>query len=104
MTGVTKIFAYKGLTRNREIVNTPVWVLPSILRLGQVRDTEFGTNVSNKMLLTAPKCQGYSAFTVFELLRENQLEVGKIIPPTQISVKYWVLVMIFFGKIFWKYL
>ena len=45
-----------------------------------------------------------TAFTVFELLRENQLGGGKITPPTQISVKYWVLVIIFFGKIFWKYL
>ena len=84
MIGVTKIFAYKGLTRNLEIVNTPVWVLPSILRLGQVRDTEFGQNVSNKMLLNAPKCQGYSAFTVFELLRENQPGVGKITPPPRL--------------------
>ena len=45
-----------------------------------------------------------TAFTVFELLRENQLGEGKITQPTQISVKYWVLVIIFFGKIFWKYL
>ena len=28
------------------------------------------------------------AFTVFELLRENQLGGGKITSPTQISVKY----------------
>ena len=27
-------------------------------RLGQVEDTKFGTNVSNKMLLNAAKCQG----------------------------------------------
>ena len=58
MTGVMKVFAYIGLTRNLEIVNTPVWVLPSILRLGEVRDTKFGPNVSNKMLLNAPKCEG----------------------------------------------
>ena len=62
MTGVTKIFAYKGLTRNLEIVNTPVWVLPSILRLGQVRDTKFGPNVSNKMLLNGLKCTGYGFY------------------------------------------
>ena len=62
MTGVTKIFAYKGLTRNLEIINTPVWVLLSILRLGQVRDTEFGPNVSKKMLLNAPKCQSYGFY------------------------------------------
>ena len=63
MTGVTKIFAYKGLTRNLEIVNTPVWILPSILRLGQVRDAEFGQNVSSKILLNALKCQGYGFYS-----------------------------------------
>ena len=62
MNGVAKIFAYKRLTRNLEIVNTPLWVLPSILRLRQVRDTEFGPNVSNKMLLNAPKCQDYGFY------------------------------------------
>ena len=62
MTGVTKIFACKGLTRNLEIVNTPVWVLPSIFRPGEVRDTGFGPNVSNKMLLNALKCQGYDFY------------------------------------------
>ena len=69
MTGVTKIFAYKGLTRNLEIVNTPVWVLPSILRLEQVRDTEFGPNISNKMLLNAPKCQGYGFYRFWVIKR-----------------------------------
>ena len=51
---------YKELTRNLNIGNTPVRVLPSIWRLGQVRDTKFGTDVSVKMLLNAAKCQGYS--------------------------------------------
>ena len=55
-------FVYKGLTRNPEIGNTPAWVLPDIWRLGPVRDTKFGTNVSNKMLLNAAKCQGYSLY------------------------------------------
>ena len=45
-----------------EIGNTPVWVLPSIWRLGQVGDTKFGTNVSSKVLLNAAKCQGYSFY------------------------------------------
>ena len=63
------IFFYKGLTRNPENANTPVWVFSDIWRLGQVRDIKFGTNVSNKMLLNAAKCQGYR---VFELLMENQ--------------------------------
>ena len=31
-SGVITIFFYKGLTRNPEIGNTPVWVLPNICR------------------------------------------------------------------------
>ena len=41
------IYFYKEFNRNPEIENTPVWVLPSISRVGQVRDTKFGTNVPN---------------------------------------------------------
>ena len=61
----------KGLTRNLEIWNTPVWVLPNIWRLGQVGDTKFGKNVFNKMLLNAAICQGYSSYR-FWVIRENQ--------------------------------
>ena len=61
-SGVMTIFVYKGFTRNPEITNTPVLVLRKIWRLGQVRDTKFGTNVSNKMLLNAAKCQGCSFY------------------------------------------
>ena len=61
-SGIMTIFFYKGLTRNPEIGNTPVWVLPNIWRLGRVMDTKFGTNVSNRMLLIAAKCQGYSFY------------------------------------------
>ena len=60
--GVKTILFYKGLTRNLEIKNTLVCVLPNIWRLGQVRDTKFGTNVSTEMLLNAAKCQGYSFY------------------------------------------
>ena len=42
---ITTIFVYKGLTGNREIRNTPVWVLPNIWRLGSIRDTTFSTNL-----------------------------------------------------------
>ena len=59
---IITIFYYEGLTRNPEIGNTPVWVLPNIWRLGWVRDTKAGKNVSNKMLLNAAKCQGYSFY------------------------------------------
>ena len=61
-SGVMAIFFYKGLTRNPEIGNTPIWVFSNIWRLGQIRDTKFGTNVSNKILLNAAKCQGYSFY------------------------------------------
>ena len=71
-SGVTTICFYKGLTRNPEIRNTPVWVFPNILILGRVRNTKFGTNVSNKMLLIDAECQVIT-FTIYELLRELYL-------------------------------
>ena len=61
-SGVMTTFFYKGLTRNPEIGNTPVWGLSNIWRLGRVRDTKFGTNLSNKMLANATKWQGYSFY------------------------------------------
>ena len=45
------IFFYKGLSRNPKIGNTLLWVLLNIFRLGQVKHTKFGTNISNKILL-----------------------------------------------------
>ena len=44
-SGVMTVFVYKGLATNLEIRYTPVSVLPNIWRLGQVRDTKFGTIV-----------------------------------------------------------
>ena len=61
-SGVMAIFFYKRLTRNPEIGKTPICVLPNIWRLGQVRNTKCSTNVSNKMLLNAAKCQSYSFY------------------------------------------
>ena len=75
-SGIMTIFFYKGLTRNPEIGNTPFWVLSNIWRLGRVMDTKFGTNVSNRMLLNAAKCQGYSFYSVWGGGR------GKITPHT----------------------
>ena len=62
------IFFYKRLTRILEIGNTTVWVLPNIRRLGWVRDTKFGRNVSNEMLLNAAECQGYSFYRFWGLI------------------------------------
>ena len=59
---VMTIYFYNGLTRNPEFENTPVWVLRNIWRLESVRNTKPGTDVSNKMLLNATKCQSYSFY------------------------------------------
>ena len=57
-SGVMTIFFYKKLTGNPEIRNTPVRVLSNTWSLVRIRDTKFGTNVSNEILLNATKCQG----------------------------------------------
>ena len=79
------IFFYKGLTRNPEIRNTPVWVLLNIWRLGQIKDTKFDTNISNKTLLNAAKCQGYS-FSRFWVIK-GKPRGGQITTITQVKVK-----------------
>ena len=80
-------FIYKGLTRNPEVGNSPVWVLPGIWRQGPVKDAKFDTNVSNKMLLNAPKCQGYSFYRFRVNKRKSTVGGGSKInlPPTQIK-------------------
>ena len=65
------IFLYAGSIRNQEIESTLVWVFPNIWIKGQVRNTTFGSNVSNEILLNAIKCKG-ATFNVSELLKENQ--------------------------------
>ena len=57
-SAVMTIFFYKELTKSPKIGNTHVCLLSSIWRLKNVRDTKFGTNVPNKMLLNDAKCQG----------------------------------------------
>ena len=74
--------------RNRKY---PVCVFPNIWRLELVRDTKFGMNVSNKILLNTANAR-VTAFTVSKLLRENQQEWGRggkitLHPPTLIRVK-----------------
>ena len=70
VSGVMAISFYKGLTRNPEIGNTPVWVFFNIWRLGRVRNTKFGTIVSNKMLLNAAKFQGYIFYRFWVIKRK----------------------------------
>ena len=59
----------------------PVWILPNIWRLGQIRDTKFGIDGSKEMFLHATKCQSY-IFYCFWVIKGS-----KILPPTQIRVK-----------------
>ena len=78
---VMTISFYKGLTRNLEIGNTPVWNLPNIWRLGWVRNTKFGTKVSNKMLLNAAKCQ-HCSFYHFWVIKGKPTGGGELkLPP-----------------------
>ena len=85
-SGIMTIFFYKGLTRNPEIGNTPVWVFPNIWILGRVMGTKFGANVSNKLLLNAAKFQGYS-FYRWWVIKGKPTGVGVKLPPTHIRVK-----------------
>ena len=59
----------------------PVWILPNIWRLGQVRDTKFGTVISNIMLLNAAKCQGYGFYRFWVITRKPTVR-DKITPPS----------------------
>ena len=95
-SGVITISFYKILTRNAEIGNTPVWVLPNIWRLGRVRNTKFGTNISNKMLVNAAKGQGCSFYRFWVKGKPiggmGEGGGGKLPPttPTQIRVKCFI--------------
>ena len=63
---VLVIFGYKGLSRNPETRNIPVWFLSNIWRLEKIKDAKFGTNISNKMLMNAVKCQFLPYFSYQE--------------------------------------
>ena len=91
------ILFYKGLTGNSEIGNTPVSVLLNIGVLGQVQNTKYGTDVSNKMLLKIQNAR-VTAFTISELLRENQQgggggKITPLPPRLGLSSTYGVTVM-----------
>ena len=75
---VMTTFCYMGLTRNRKIGHTHFGVLSNIWRLGQVRDTKLGSNVSIEMLHAAK--WRVASFNVLEPLRKSQQgEVVKLI-------------------------
>ena len=59
------------MTRNSEIGNTPVCVLPNIWRLGQVRELHFARIFLIKCYWMLQNVR-VLAFTVSDLLMENQ--------------------------------
>ena len=80
-SGIITIFFYKGLTRNPEIGNTPIWGSPNIWRLGQIMDTKFGTNVSNIILLITAKFQGCSSYRFWVIKGKPTVGGIKLPPP-----------------------
>ena len=65
------------LIGNPEIGNTPVLVLPNIWKQGRVKNTKFGSKVSNKILLNAALCQSYS-FYRFWVIKGKPTYGGKV--------------------------
>ena len=53
---------------------------------GQVIDTKFSTNVSNRMLLNPAKFQGYSFYRFWVIKVKPSGEGGKIIPPPRLGL------------------
>ena len=72
--------------RNPEIGNTLVWILLNIWRLGQVRDTKLGTNVSNKILVSAAKSQGYSFYRFWVI--KGKATGGVKLPPPRTQIRF----------------
>ena len=84
------------MTRSPKIGNTPV--LPNTWRLRRVKDTKFGTDASNEMLLNAAKCQDYSFYRFWVL--KGRPKRGDSLPPlsTQIRVNIITSTMISCGS------
>ena len=82
-SGVMTIFFNKWLIRNPEIENTLVWVLHNIWRLGRVRDTKFGRNIS--LVRNVTECCKMPSWPFLSYSEEtNKWEEGggvKITPP-----------------------
>ena len=73
----SEVSIYKGFTRNLEIGNTNVWILPNTWRLGRARNTKFGAKfVSNKMLLNAAKYHSYSFWRFWVIKEKPIVRVG----------------------------
>ena len=78
-TDTLNIQGFFNLELQLNEISAQLKVFPNIWRLGGVRDTKFGTNISNEMLLHAAKCQGYS-FNRFRVIKGKPTGEGKITP------------------------
>ena len=79
-SGIMTIFFYKGLTRNPEIGNTSVWVLPNIWGKLWIPNLAWMSLIECYWMLQNSRV---IAFTVFELLRENQLGFFELLRENQ---------------------
>ena len=61
-SGIMAVFVYKKLTRKWEIVNIPSEFCPMSGDWDKSGIPNLAQNVSNKKLLNAAKCQGYSYY------------------------------------------
>ena len=84
-SGVMTIFLYLWFTGTLEIGNPSFWVFSNIC---QVRNIKFDTNVSNKMLLNAAKCQSYS-FYRFWVTKGKPTGQVKVHPPPSPTHEQW---------------
>ena len=75
-------FLLWGIDQKSKNWNCPVWVLPNIWTLGQVRDTRFGTIISNKMLLNATQCQSCNFYCFCVINGKTIGWWGVKLPPT----------------------
>ena len=71
-------FLLKGINQKSGNRKYPGWVLHNIWRLGQVRGTKFGKDVSIEMLLNTAKCEGYSFYHFW--VNKGKPTGGKITP------------------------
>ena len=93
-------FGIKVLTRNLEMRNTHVQVLPNIWRLVVwVMDTKFNTNVSNRILVNAAKSQGYGVYCFWVIKGKPTGGCGKITPPPKHTPILGLKLKI---RMFWK--
>ena len=80
----------------RTIGNIPVEVLSNVLRLGEVGNTKFDTNISNKKIMNFAKYHGYS-FYCFRVVK-GKPRTGVKLPPTQVKTnlfKFFYEVLVF---------